>query len=97
MNQDLKVNSESLHVFWDERLVGRIRKEGQFSLVFQYDKAWLDDYSAPAVSVALPKDNRPKVSLATAHFSNLGPKTRPATAFFSNARPFTFPRKENIK
>jgi len=65
------MNPEYLHVYREGRLVGRLWKEGPFNLLFQYDKAWLDDASAPALSLALPKDRE-------------SPKPRPATAFFSN-------------
>ena len=62
-----------LNVFWDGRLVGQVKEAGRFNLAFQYDRDWLEDDSAPAISISLPKSKEiQKTQRATAFFANLG-------------------------
>jgi len=61
---------ETLVVYWDGRLVGRLRKRKN-NLDFHYDVGWLDDPAAPPISNRLLKGEGFSRTEITAFFENL--------------------------
>jgi len=48
-----------LAVWWDGRLVGHLKQNEHGDLGFVYAASWLDDAGAPALSVSLPRREKP--------------------------------------
>ncbi|HWA90044.1 MAG TPA: type II toxin-antitoxin system HipA family toxin [Rhizomicrobium sp.] len=49
----------ALGVWWDERIAGRLTMNEHGDMGFVYDKAWVDDPAARAISQSLPKRAEP--------------------------------------
>lgn len=51
--------SNTLSIWWNGRIAGYLRLDGYGEMQFAYEPAWLEDDSAPALSVSLPKRTEP--------------------------------------
>ncbi|MFC1679313.1 type II toxin-antitoxin system HipA family toxin [Elusimicrobiota bacterium] len=68
---------DSLDVFWESRLVGRLRLGEKREFSFQYDPSWLSRKEALPLSVRLPKQAEPFGDERARHFfANLLPEAR---------------------
>lgn len=54
--------SDTLNIYWDRRLAGRLRLDEKRNFIFQYEPSWLTGADAHALSVRLPL--RPEPFLA---------------------------------
>lgn len=65
---------DQLHVFWDDRFVGRLTLDEQ-GLTFQYDESWLSSEGAAPISAKLPlqKESFPD-TFSRCFFANLLPE-----------------------
>lgn len=67
--------SETLNVYWGQRLVGRLWRDEKSSLRFQYDPAWLSTPGASPISLRLPLQKEPfDPEHARPFFANLLPE-----------------------
>lgn len=69
--------SETLHVWYENHLVGRVQQVQRGELVFQYSPKWLEYPNAFAISLSLPlQENAFSAELSTAFFDNYLPEER---------------------
>lgn len=69
--------SDTLNIYWDRRLAGRLRLDEKRNFIFQYEPSWLAGAAAHALSVRLPLRPEPfPDDAARPFFSNLLPEAR---------------------
>ncbi|MBX9614912.1 MAG: type II toxin-antitoxin system HipA family toxin [Caulobacteraceae bacterium] len=72
--------SRALTVWWDEAEVGDLALNDHGSMIFRYAKSWLDNPSAPAISIFLPKQADAFSRARTRpFFAGLLPEEKPRT------------------